>query len=198
MGKKADRIVLANLTAALENLGVVKVARLFEEAVEDTEALEDGLFEVRPKREAQFAKGIALIIKARKGAKRDDSEDDEEEDCDCSSVSATLAVPSALSLIVHPEKRIKETVKDFLIRMQHWTGLHISSNTPLTDMMFVDFNVKKLTKKMRKCQSITDLATLITKKTSCRVMVRESARGKLLPGAIRLTASSSAYVVCLA
>lgn len=197
MGKKAERIVLVNLTAALENLGVVKVARLFEEAVEDTEALEDGLFDLLPKRKEQFAKGIALIIKARKGAKRDD-EDDEEEDCDCSSVSASLAVPSALSLMVHPEKRIKESVKDFLIRMQHWTGLHISTSAPLPDLMYVDFNVKKLTKKLRKCQSVVELATLITKKAGCRVMIRESARGKLLPGAIRLTASSAAYVVCLA
>lgn len=197
MGKKAERIVMAALTAALEDIGVVKVARLFQAAVEDTEALEDGLFVVSEKRERQFADGIELIIKARKGAKRDDRK--EVADCGCSvHDECDCDFPSSIASCIPTEKRVNESVALFLRRMQHWTGLHFSINMALAEIMTVDYNVKKLTKKLRKCQSVEELATVLTKKTGGRVLIRESVRGKLIAGSVRLTASSPDYVICLA
>lgn len=187
MGKKAERMAYAAIETTLENIGIVKFVELFKEAAYDVGALEDGLDFTSEKREKQFRDGFAKLLKARKGAERDAKDD--EEDCDC---------PSSFAIGVQPEKRVNETVANFLLRMHHWTGLHISINMALAEIMRVDFNVKKLAKKMRKCQSIDELATLLTEKAGGRILIRESARGKLLPGAIRLTASSAAYVVCLA
>jgi hypothetical protein len=196
MGTKANRIVYAALVSALDEIGIVKVAELFAEAVDDNGSLEDGLDDVSAKREKQFRDGIAKVIKARKGAERDEREDSDE--CDCVINECCRRCSSYVDHFPAEEKRISESVKDFLIRMQHWTGLHFSVNMALAEIMHVDYSVKKLKKKMRKCQCVEELATLLSKKAGARVIVRESVRGKILPGAIRLTASSSAYVICLA
>lgn len=201
MGKKAERIVLENLTAALESLGVVKVAHLLSAAVEDTEALEDGLFDVSAKREAQFAKGIALIIKARKGAKRDDREEEEEDDeCDCCrSNHCSCEKPDMISVmqpmfLAQSKERVMETQATFFARLHVWTGLHFSS---LRRGVMVSYKPKKLIKKMRKCEDISDLAALLCNKTGGGVTIRESKNGVILPGYRTLTNCAAAYYVTL-
>lgn len=186
MGKKAERIAYNVIETTLEQIGIVKFTNLFQEVVGDIGALDDGLDDISAKREKQFRAGIAKILKARKGAERDACH--EVSDCGC-------YVNEVCDCC---QKRIEEPVSEFLLRMQKWTGLHFSVSSALIDIMHVSCSAKKLTKKLRACQSIDDLATVINKKIGARVMIRETARGRLLPGSVRLTASSAAYVICLA
>lgn len=191
MGKKAERIAYTTIETVLEQIGIVKFAKLFEEVVDDIGALEDGLDFASVKREQQFSDGIAKIIKARKGAERDAHEEDDEEFCDCCD-------PRLPCGCVQTEKRVNETVADFLARVQHWTGLHISINMALAEIMRVDFNVEKLVKKMRKCQNVGELVKLLTKKAGGQIRIRESKKGAEVPAYRSLVNNFPGFVVTTA
>lgn len=86
--KKINGMVLMTLHAALQAVDLKQFTLLFQEAVGDTGALSDDCDDLTEQRQRQFRKGIALILKARKGALKD--AELFADDCDCEGVDCEV------------------------------------------------------------------------------------------------------------
>lgn len=161
--KKADHKAAERITKALRDVGIVRFAELFQIAVENNHLLAWGLDSLEEKREKQFAKGIKLIKKARRGAENDDEDStfqEEDDDDFCASCGQHFGphfmgrVHAVMSGKYRTRDSIAETVSE-------WTGLTIKLGD---SSELLRFKPKKLAKKMRKCLTIGELRDLLEEK----------------------------------
>ena len=162
--KKADHKAAKRITKALRDVGIVRFAELFQVAVDNNSLLEWGLDSIEEKREKQFAKGIKLIKKARRGAEKDDDGPDsfQAEDSDdeyCPTCGYEHFGPHYLGR-VHAVMSGKYRTRQWIgVRLSEMTGLEIKITPEPTKLE--RFKEKKIAKKMRKCLTIGELRDLL-------------------------------------